>query len=106
MGCGAPTGSPGHVKTQAAYFNLIQIAFFGTQAEMRQEESDGVSCHVQKILAVRQDEKGDLEFQIRWWGFGPEDDTWEPQGNLDRPLTYKWQSKSQKARCKAFMSAA
>ena len=37
---------------------------------------------VEKILNMRRPKRGPREFLIRWLGFGPEHDTWEPEPNL------------------------
>ena len=44
-----------------------------------------VSSHllqVQEILDVREKANGKTEYKIRWRGFGPDEDTWEPEKNL------------------------
>ena len=43
---------------------------------------------VDKILAVRKAESGNtLEYLVKWEGFGPEENTWEPEVNIyDRSL--------------------
>ena len=49
----------------------------------RKEEEDG-SYEVHRILEVKFIKKtGKREFLIRWKGHGEEDDTWEPEENLD-----------------------
>lgn len=45
--------------------------------------SDDDRYIVHKILRHRQTDTGDYEFLIRWTGYGPADDTWEPYANLD-----------------------
>jgi hypothetical protein len=43
---------------------------------------DGEVEHtVEKILESRVD-RGKLWYHIQWKGYGPEDNTWEPEGNL------------------------
>ena len=41
---------------------------------------------VQAILATRRDDAGEEEFLIRWIGYGPDGDTWEPGRNLQPGL--------------------
>ena len=37
---------------------------------------------VEKILSCRISTDGTLYYLIRWKGYGPEEDTWEPEENL------------------------
>ena len=37
---------------------------------------------IDSVLAVRQSSKRRREFLVKWLGYGPEHNTWEPEGNL------------------------
>jgi len=54
---------------------------------------------VEKIIEVRFKKNGTKEFLIRWKGFSPADDTWEPEKNLNCPeLIAKFMQKLEKAK--------
>lgn len=54
---------------------------------------------VEKIIEVRFKKNGTKEFLIRWKGFSPADDTWEPEKNLNCPeLIAKFMQKVEKAK--------
>ena len=42
--------------------------------------------YVEAILATRRDDAGEEEFLIRWIGYGPDGDTWEPANHLQPGL--------------------
>jgi len=52
------------------------------EARRRMEEEEG-HYEVGRILEVKFLKNGKREFMIRWKGHGPDDDTWEPEENLD-----------------------
>ena len=55
------------------------------EARRRREEDEG-HYEVSRILEVKFIKaSGNREFLIRWKGHGPEDDSWEPEDNLDCP---------------------
>ncbi len=45
--------------------------------------------HIDCIVDHRHDASGDLELKLRWRGYGPEGDTWEPAIHLS-PMTDEW----------------
>ena len=50
--------------------------------EQKKQEQDG-EYEVARILDVKFPKSGGRDFMIRWRGHGAEDDTWEPERNLD-----------------------
>merc|ERR1711997_1345732 len=50
--------------------------------------SDGEEFVVDRILDKRL-KNGKTEYLISWKGFGPEENTWEPKGNMDCPEVLK-----------------
>jgi hypothetical protein len=48
------------------------------------EELDADIFEVEEILEHRRHGPR-LEYKLRWRGFGPEDDTWEPESNIQAP---------------------
>ena len=60
--------------------------FSGAELEKRVDliksaQHDAAQFEVERVLDVRVRE-GDVQLLIRWLGFNPEDDSWEPAGNL------------------------
>uniref|UniRef100_A0A1B6G821 Chromo domain-containing protein n=1 Tax=Cuerna arida TaxID=1464854 RepID=A0A1B6G821_9HEMI len=61
--------------------------------------TDGKNYEVEKILEVHTRKNGSREFLIRWKGYRPSDDTWEPEEHLDCPdLIEKFMEKVDKAK--------
>jgi len=46
--------------------------------------SDSESFEVEDIVNHRH-KKGKIEYLIRWKGYTPQDDSWEPEDNLECP---------------------
>lgn len=47
---------------------------------------------VEKIMDYRKNDQGDFEFFVRWKGYGPEEDTWEPLTMFGtHPRFYEWE---------------
>ena len=53
------------------------------QALSSYKPPDGTNFEVQAILHHRKNKKGGHEYKVRWKGYGPEDDTWEPAANFN-----------------------
>ncbi|XP_044297707.1 M-phase phosphoprotein 8 isoform X1 [Varanus komodoensis] len=47
------------------------------------EEDEDDVYEVEKILDVKTDEDGKIVYKVRWKGYSPEDDTWEPEEHLE-----------------------
>ncbi|XP_046663158.1 heterochromatin protein 1-like isoform X1 [Homalodisca vitripennis] len=61
--------------------------------------TDGKNYEVEKILEVHTRKNGSREFLIRWKGYRPSDDTWEPEEHLDCPdLIERFMEKVDKAK--------
>ncbi|KAJ9532097.1 hypothetical protein QJQ45_003814 [Haematococcus lacustris] len=48
------------------------------------EEGDGLYFTVNHLLQHRKNKQGRDEYLVRWSGYGPEHDTWEPASNLKK----------------------
>ncbi|KAJ9518014.1 hypothetical protein QJQ45_004306 [Haematococcus lacustris] len=48
------------------------------------EEGDGLYFTVNHLLQHRKNKQGKDEYLVRWSGYGPEHDTWEPASNLKK----------------------
>jgi hypothetical protein len=59
----------------------VQQAIEARDAEQRGELIEGTHQY-ESIVGHRRDNQGKYEFKIRWMGFGPEEDTWEPEANI------------------------
>ncbi|GLH07058.1 Heterochromatin protein 1 [Gryllus bimaculatus] len=63
------------------------------------EEGGEKVYEVEKVVEVHFKKNGEREFLIRWKGFTTEDDTWEPEANLNCPeLIEKFMQKVEKAK--------
>ncbi|XP_012233528.1 chromobox protein homolog 1 [Linepithema humile] len=70
------------------------------EENIKEKEKEGSKeFEVEKIVEVRFKKNGSREFLIRWKGFGPVDDTWEPEKNLNCPdLISKFMQKVERAK--------
>ncbi|KAK9840511.1 hypothetical protein WJX74_011079 [Apatococcus lobatus] len=60
---------------------------------------------VSQIQDFKHEKNGKLHFKVRWWGYGADEDTWEPADNLpDGPLTYNWSNKRRRAVCASLLA--
>ena len=59
---------------------MFVLGFVFTQI-IKSAQHDAAQFEVERVLDVRVRE-GDVQLLIRWLGFNPEDDSWEPAGNL------------------------
>ena len=57
---------------------------------VEEEEQDPDDFDVEKILRHRRNKKGELEFLVRWEGYGEEEDTWEPPSNFMQRVCAPW----------------
>jgi len=49
---------------------------------------------VEKVLAQQVNEEGETVVRVKWKGYGPEDNTWEPWANVNQTKAYwEWQEK-------------
>ena len=68
------------------------------EEERRKREEEDGAYEVGRIQEVKFKKNGDREFLIRWKGHGPNDDTWEPEDNLNCDgLIEKFMEKHEKA---------
>ena len=56
--------------------------------ELKAEEEDEEAkeeeeWEVEKIMTHNQNEDGLMEYKVRWFGYPPQSDTWEPEENLE-----------------------
>ena len=59
------------------------------------DTDDGESVYEVDQILKRRLNKGKLEFRIRWKGFGPEFDTWEPEENIfDKDMVREYNEKN------------
>ena len=54
---------------------------FSTSSEVNSNDSDEVVYNVEKIVGRRQHGR-EMQYKVRWEGFGPSGDTWEPVAHL------------------------
>ncbi|XP_062983113.1 M-phase phosphoprotein 8 isoform X2 [Elgaria multicarinata webbii] len=47
------------------------------------EEDEDDVYEVERILDVKTDEDGKIVYKVRWKGYSPDDDTWEPEEHLE-----------------------
>jgi Chromo (CHRromatin Organisation MOdifier) domain len=59
----------------------------GNQARHPEGEAEYV---IERIVGVRQGADGKLRYRIRWYGYGRDDDTWEPLEHLPEDLVRRY----------------
>jgi len=58
------------------------------EAKARREPSSGSDEDVYEVERILKEDEATGRFLIRWEGFSPEDDTWEPEENIAPPLVH------------------
>ncbi|CAB9526902.1 Chromodomain Y-like protein 2 [Seminavis robusta] len=53
-----------------------------SSAKLVAEDDGGDWYQAENVVDARKNDMGGWEFRVRWVGFGPNDDTWEPESNL------------------------
>ncbi|XP_017885971.1 chromobox protein homolog 5-like [Ceratina calcarata] len=90
-------------RNKKAMKTIVKKAENGKQITPSDEEKDDKDnqkeFEVEKIIEVHFKKNKTREFLIRWKGFTPADDTWEPEKNLNCPeLIAKFMQKVEKAK--------
>jgi hypothetical protein len=58
-----------------------------SEAIPQQEEPDYV---IEKIVGAKRQKDGSHLYRIRWYGYGREDDTWEPRDHLPKSMLRRY----------------
>ena len=88
----APTPSKSGIVRQESASPLSKTPSGGSIAGPPQREDQ--EYVVDRIVGARQMPDGSLRCKIRWFGYQPNEDTWEPQENLPKTLVRRYHKKT------------
>jgi hypothetical protein len=75
---------PPHMRAHNV-FNIVSLKAFRTDGRYQETPPvlvDGEEEFVIEKISAHRKKGRSLEYQVRWLGYGPEHNTWEPQRNL------------------------
>ena len=68
-----------HAPRTLEMFPVCNAVFPDMTALREHRASVHEAYEIEKVMKHRTTKEGNLEYRVRWYGFGSNDDTWEPE---------------------------